>query len=169
MGLMTKYILCFLLIVLDQVTKLATVLNLPLVSHRTGYPYGGIGVFQEVLGVEFSLVHATNTGAAWSMFQDYPSILLFARIILISLLGLYLFFAYREKIPFSWILIISGAISNVIDHFLYGHVIDMFHFILWGYDYPVFNVADSMIVIGAFILIFSNTFSLRKHAEQRKN
>lgn len=161
---MAKCILCFLLIGLDQIVKLATVLNLPLVSHRGGYPYGGIGVFKDVLGVEFSLVHATNTGAAWSMFQDYPSILLYARIILISLLGVYLLFAYREKVPLPWVLIISGAISNVIDHFLYGHVIDTFHFILWGYDYPVFNVADSMIVIGAFILIFSNTIPCRKNA-----
>ncbi|CRX38740.1 signal peptidase II [Estrella lausannensis] len=166
---MFRCILCFLLIAIDQIVKFATVLNLPLVSMRTGYPYGGIGVFQNVMGVEFSLVHATNTGAAWSMFQDYPSILLFARIVLISLLVIYLFFAYRDKIPLPWVLILSGAISNVIDHFLYGHVIDMFHFILWGYDYPVFNVADSLIVIGAFILIFSNTFSAREHAEQRKN
>lgn len=166
---MARCVLCFLLIGLDQLVKLATYLNLPLVSHRLGYPYGGIAVFKDMMGVEFSIVHATNTGAAWSMFQDYPSLLLYARIILIAAISLYLYFTYREKIPLSWILILSGAISNVIDHFIYGHVIDMFHFILWGYDYPVFNVADSMIVIGAVLLIFGNSIPIAKHAEQKKN
>ena len=47
-------------------------------------------------------------------------------------------------------LILAGAISNVIDTFVYGHVVDMIHFTFWGYDYAVFNLADSAVCLGVF-------------------
>jgi len=142
----------FALIGIDQLIKILT-LNLDPMSYAHGYPYYGIGVFKDFYGVEFSLVHAANTGAAWSMFSDWPKALLAVRILLIAMLGTLLF---RNKLPerLPWVLIFSGALSNVIDYFLYGHVIDMFHFVLWGYDYPVFNMADSLIFSGAVLLLF---------------
>ena len=145
------------LIAIDQCVKLWT-LALPLMSYTQGYPYEGIAVFKDFFGIEFSLVHATNVGAAWSLFSNYSKELLFIRILLIIGLALYLIshkapFCFRGKLP--WILIFSGAVSNVIDHFLYAHVIDMFHFILWGYDYPVFNVADAYIFSGALLLVLN--------------
>lgn len=121
-----------------------------------GYPYGGIGVFPDFYGIEFSLVHATNKGAAWGTFSEFGSLLLIARLFLIAFL-IYYFLKHTSfyiRLPLT--LIIAGAMGNIIDIFLYGHVIDMFHFILFGYDYPVFNIADSAICIGiALYLIFS--------------
>lgn len=117
------------------------------------YPYGGVSVFKNFFGIEFSLVHATNTGAAWSIFADHGSLLLYLRIVLIA--GL-IYFYFKEKtsyLKFPIALIIAGAFGNILDIFFYGHVIDMFYFVFWGYSYPVFNIADSAICVGVFLYI----------------
>ena len=151
-------------LLLDQVSKWFVSTHLPLIESATyQYPYGGIGVFRDFFGIEFSLNHMTNTGAAWGMLGKYPLPLIFLRIGLISALIVY--FLYFNQ-HFSWqlplILVIAGAIGNVIDFFVYGHVVDMFHFVLFGYDFPVFNVADSAITIGIVCLFILNFFEEKK-------
>ena len=151
----------FLLLILfaDLFSKYWIQNNLPLMDSYN-FPYGGIGVFKDLSGIEFSLVHATNTGAAWSLFSNYPRSLFFIRIILIVMLTIYYFKEKSSLLKFPIALIIVGALGNVLDILLYGHVIDMFHFVLWGYHYPIFNVADSAICIGVFLyLIFPWTLS----------
>jgi len=134
----------------DFFTKQLVVETLPLMSyHQPYYPYGGVGVFQNLFGLEFSIVHAINRGAAWGMFANWQTYLMIVRFLLIGVLVVYFLFYNKKRswnIPLA--LIIAGALGNIIDYFLYGHVIDMFHFILWGYDYPVFNLADSAIFLG---------------------
>lgn len=126
------------------------------------YPYKGIAIFKNFFGIEFSIVHATNKGAAWGLFSDFQFYLICLRIILIISLFVYLLFFNRFSsriIPLT--LISLGALGNILDYFLYGHVIDMFHFVLWRYDFPVFNVADSMICIGIFLLVISSWFETK--------
>jgi len=123
------------------------------------YPYGGIGVFKDFMGIEFSISHQINHGAAWGMLADYQIPLLYLRIGLIISLVVYAIFINKNStwnIPLT--LIIAGATGNVIDYFIYGHVVDMFHFVFWGYDFPVFNIADSSIFIGIFLLIIFSFF-----------
>ncbi|MBN4067406.1 signal peptidase II [Simkania negevensis] len=113
------------------------------------YPYGGVGVFQHFFGIECSVIHVTNTGAAWSFFSEYPGRLLIVRFAMVFLLACYLFFGnhrFATAVPLS--LILAGAVGNIIDNILYGHVIDMFSFVFWGYHYPVFNLADAFITMG---------------------
>lgn len=120
------------------------------------FPYGGIAVFKGLLGVDFSIVHAINKGAAWGILSQYQQLLLIGRIILIALVVVYaLFFNKNRSYDIPLALIITGAFANVLDYFIYGHVIDMFYFTFWGYHYPVFNVADSAICIGVAWLIFA--------------
>ncbi len=125
----------------------------------SSYPYGGIGIFKSFLGIEFSIIHATNKGAAWGVLANYQTGLIILRLFLVF--GL-IFYVYnnpkytRWRLPLT--LIIAGAIGNISDYFLYGHVIDMLHFVLWGYDYPVFNVADSAIFCGIIWLIAASFF-----------
>ena len=148
---------CFILIV-DQLIKRFVYHDLPVIdSSYYSYPYGGIGVFKNFGGIEFSINHMTNTGAAWGIFGNYQLPLIILRGILIVGLIIYLFcFNDSRSSQFPLILIIAGAIGNVLDYFIYGHVIDMFHFVLWGYDFPIFNLADTSISIGiAYLFILS--------------
>lgn len=152
----------FTVLLIDQISKFATFKYLPLIeSYYYHYPYGGIGVFKDFFGIEFSLNYMANKGAAWGVLGDYQIPLLIMRICLIF--GLLLYF-FRNKTPSALqiplALILAGAIGNVLDFFIYGHVIDMFHFVLWGYDFPVFNVADSAISIGIGLLFILSWFYL---------
>lgn len=129
--------------------------SIPLMSQSPHfYPYGGIGIFKDFLGIEFSINHHINTGAAWGTFQSWPTLLLFSRLILISvMLGYFLFGKIEKEYNLPIVLILSGAVGNIFDYFLYGHVIDMFHFVLWGYDFAVFNLADTAICLAVGWLI----------------
>lgn len=140
----------FAVLFLDQLSKFIVYSFIPLMDASAyWYPYGGIGIFKNLWGIEFSINHMTNKGAAWGLFGHYQLPLLIFRTGLIGALGVYLFRFNRHS---SWqiplVLILAGATGNVLDFFLYGHVVDMFHFVLWGYDFPVFNLADSAITIG---------------------
>ena len=122
------------------------------VIHK--YPYGGIGLFHDCLGIDCCINRVYNTGGAWGMFSDYPRILLSIRCVIISLLSVYVWttasLTFFRRCALSIICI--GAIGNVIDYFIYGAVVDMIHCVFWGYSYPVFNVADTLIVGGVAAL-----------------
>jgi signal peptidase II len=149
-----------LLFCLDFATKFWVDASIPLrATHPHFYPYGGVGVYRNFLGTEFSIVHAINLGAAWGAFADLQIPLLILRMTLVAVLIAFVFFWNRQP---SWriplVLIIVGALGNIIDFFHYGHVVDMFSFVLWGYDYPVFNVADICIVSGISWLFLASFF-----------
>ena len=137
----------------DFVLKKWTQSQLPLMNAFAPYPFGGIGIFRDLLGIDFSIVHVVNKGAAWGIFSSWKYMLVFLRIAIIIVLFLSNFFWSKAKENrWALMLIIVGATSNVIDFFYYGHVIDMLYFNFWGYSYPVFNIADSAIFIGALLL-----------------
>lgn len=154
------FALALIILAIDQASKLLVHLSLPLMnSYAYVYPYGGIGIFQNFLGIEFSISHATNRGAAWGILADYQTALLCFRMLLVA--GLMAYFWRSERHPIWRIplaLVIAGAFGNILDAFFYGHVIDMLHFVFWGYDYPTFNVADSVIFLGIASLMFASWF-----------
>lgn len=145
-----------ILFAVDFATKYYTSTSLPLLGSTSPYyPYGGIALFHDFLGIDFSIVHATNRGAAWGILSSYQELLLAGRIVTIVVLTTYaLFFNKNSRLDLPLALIISGATANICDYFIYGHVIDMFNFTFWGYHYPVFNVADSAICLGVALLFF---------------
>ncbi len=147
--------------ILDRLIKGYVNLNImPISMVFPFYPYGGIGVFQNWWGgIDFSINHVTNTGAAWGFLATFDQWLLILRVALIIGIVAYLFFfnkAKEKQLPFVFIL--TGAIGNVVDHFVYGHVIDMFHFKFWGYSFAVFNIADIAIFCGVALLFFGPIF-----------
>ena len=145
------------LFLLDFITKKLVIHFLPSPQELFMGDGSDIVIFKNFFGIELSITHAINTGAAWGYFGQFPYLLLAFRIILISLLtGYLLFFRTPLQFRFPLMLILTGAVGNVVDFFLYGHVIDMIHFVFWGYSYPVFNIADSCIFVGtAMILILT--------------
>lgn len=150
----------FLILLCDQLTKAWVYAFLPIIdSSSYWYPYGGVGIFRNFAGIEFSINHMTNTGAAWGAFGHYQIPLIILRVILIGVLCYYLFFMNRHRLwQIPLVMIIAGAVGNVIDFFIYGHVVDMFHVVLWGYDFPIFNIADSAITLGIASLFFISWF-----------
>jgi signal peptidase II len=146
----TPFILALVIFVADQASKAYIYTHIPLALYNSmWYPYNGIPVFENFGGIEFSIVHAHNKGAAWGVLANYQLQLLIFRILLILGMIVYLFFLNKNRsytIPLT--LVVTGALGNVVDYFVYGQVIDMLHFVLWGYDFPVFNIADSAITIG---------------------
>ncbi len=117
------------------------------------------------LGIDLSWTLTTNIGAAWGILNDLPFLLLFLRLLFIFLLiGIYAA-VNPTRIPVA--LIISGALSNIFDTLYRGYVIDMIHFRFWGWDYPVFNIADICICIGVFGLIWNSFFHKGKKRASR--
>ena len=90
----------------------------------------------------------------------------------IIVIFLIVYYLLKNKVywveKYSLLLIISGAVGNLIDRIMYGYVIDFLDFIIFGYDFPVFNIADSFITIGAIGLIISILF-LNKEGENAGN
>lgn len=143
------FVLAIWIFALDILSKYWTHLYLPVMNASLWeYPYGGIGIFRYVGGVEFSISHAINRGAAWGILADFQGYLLLARGAFVVGLIVALGFNRRPAWTAPLLLIITGATGNILDYFLYGHVVDMLHFVFWGYDFPVFNIADSAICLG---------------------
>ncbi len=141
--------LAALVLVLDQITKVL-VMN-QLTAYQEVIPLTGF----------FNLVHVHNTGAAFSLFADQPGWQRgFFMAVGVAAAGfmLYLLRQTRGRPAFSiaLALILGGAVGNVIDRALYGHVIDFLDFHMAGWHWPAFNVADSGISVGAVLLVLDS-------------
>jgi len=161
---MRKCALFLLILFLDFTSKYWVMHHLPLIHLYQGFPFGGIGIVDTAL-LKFSIVHTTNTGTAWGLFSNFQGLLLFFRLAITGGIICFLFFAKPPKyLQIALTVIAAGAIGNIVDFFLYGHVIDMFYFIFYQYSYPIFNVADSAIFCSVVYLLFkTKKEKLRRH------
>lgn len=149
----------FFLLALDVASKKIALAYIPHILWGEVYPFGGIPVFS--CGVSCSLNTAFNTGAAWGLFSGHSGLLFLIRALIISALIFYLIRQREQKLSL-W-LIVVGAVGNAVDYCLYGFVIDFIHLNFWGYTFPIFNFADSLITIGAAWLFLTP----KKHAITR--
>ena len=140
---------------LDVVSKFLTVRYIPNIAEGYfSFPYGGRGVFRDFLGVDFSIVYLQNTGGAWGIFRNFSNALFGLRCVFVAVLVVYLlFFSKTRTYDYPLALVIGGAVGNILDFALYGHVVDMLNFRFWNYDYPVFNIADMAIFVGMVWLV----------------
>lgn len=101
----------------------------------------------------FDLMNVRNTGAAWSMLSGAR--VLFLVLTPIVCAGLIYYFIKKEDVYqlTAISLILAGALGNYYDRVVFGYVRDMFAFNIFGYNFPVFNIADSAVSIGVGILI----------------
>ncbi len=151
-----KFLFLFGLLSLDILSKIGA-LSWVAPMHSGSYPFGGIGILQNIFGISFSLNTVFNTGAAWGIFSGYPLLLFLFRVLMIGGLVFFLCFEKKKAKNFPLWLIATGAIGNAIDYLLYGHVVDFFHFVFWGVSFPVFNCADAYISIGvAWLFLFES-------------
>ncbi len=126
--------------VIDRVAKILISSNMAL------------GQSNELIPGFFSLTHVTNTGAAWSFLSGHTWVLTLASEMLILFL-LILFRNNRDaKLRAGICIVIGGAAGNLYDRIFSGFVTDFLDFNIFGYDFPVFNVADIFVVCGTIFL-----------------
>jgi len=98
--------------------------------------------------VIFSINYIENKGIIFGLFQEEGMKIILATFVLILLL--ILMTIQEKKYFYSFVFLLSGTLSNLIDRMLLGYVRDFIDFKIW----PVFNLADSFIVVGVFLLIY---------------
>jgi signal peptidase II len=150
----TAAIVILIAVVLDQAVKLLVEASLPLEQAVPILPF-------------LALYRTYNLGVAFSLLSGMEREVIVGMRILIVAFVLWLWRRTAKDRPFAHIgfaLIIAGAIGNLIDGFLYGHVIDyvLFHTASWSF--AVFNLADSFISIGAALVIIDELVGPKKTA-----
>lgn len=138
------YIISLILLFLDQVSKIIVL------------KYLNYGESIEIINNLFSLTLLKNTGGAFSILSG--------NVFLLSVIGLVVlggacFYIKKENITskiesISISLILGGLVGNLIDRIFRGGVIDFLDFRIFGYSYPVFNLADIFLVVGVVLYIY---------------
>lgn len=140
------YIFALISLIIDQIVKI-------LVSN-----YLILGQTIKIINNFFYLTYVQNKGAAFSILIGYRYILIIITFIFLY----YLHKCIKKQKSFNKLEIISygllfgGIIGNLIDRIIYGYVIDYFDFMIFNYNFPIFNLADSFIVIGCIILVINS-------------
>lgn len=134
------------------------VLVLDIISKIIIRHYFFLGESIKVIDNFLSITYVRNTGAAWSIFQNNTMMVLIVSFIVICLIITYISKnkpdKFIKKIIYSFVL--GGALGNFFDRLIYGYVIDFIDIKIINYNFPIFNIADSAIVIGVIILIYQN-------------
>ncbi len=99
-----------------------------------------------------------NYGVSFGMFNEYDMDQSIFLVLSACIIALMLWAYYAHIISGYCMLMVGGAISNCIDRVVHGAVFDFIDLHAFGYHYPTFNVADSMIVSGAILLSTQNFF-----------
>lgn len=102
----------------------------------------------------FDLEYSENTGGGFSIFDGNTTALTAVTFVVLVIVGIYLIFSLKESewLRISLVFVFGGGIGNNVDRVAFGHVRDFIRFAFWR-DFPIFNIADSFITIGMFMLI----------------
>ncbi|HCN60635.1 MULTISPECIES: signal peptidase II [Mammaliicoccus] len=132
-----------LLIVFDQLTKFMIVKSLE------------VGESVKVISKVIYITSHRNQGAAWGILQG--KMWLFYIVTVVVLVILFMFFkneGYGQPVmQLGLSLLIAGSIGNFIDRLFRGEVVDFIDTYIFGYNFPIFNVADAALTIGVIVLI----------------
>jgi signal peptidase II len=142
------FLLALIVVLLDRWSKRLVAARIAMYKHI------------QIIPGFFRITHTENTGAAFSLFADSPSHWKTALLIGFSLLAMVIVTALLWKqtraltmTGVALSLILGGAVGNLWDRVASGRVVDFLLFYVKRYEWPVFNLADSAIVIGAGLLV----------------
>jgi signal peptidase II len=155
------FTLALLVVLLDRWTKHLAATRIALYAHI------------QIIPGFFRLTHTENTGAAFSLFADSPSHWKTGLLIAFSVVAMIVVFAllWKQQRPLTLTgialsLILGGAVGNLWDRVASGRVVDFLLFYVKQYQWPVFNLADSAIVVGASLLVIEILFHKPAHEPQ---
>lgn len=148
-------ILSIIFLIIDQITKILVVNSL--------VPGENIEIIKNI----FSIIYTNNTGAAFSILLGKR---IFLIVVAVLIIGVLLYYIKRNKIEkkidiIALSFVIGGSLGNLIDRIVRGYVIDFISIKIGNYNFPIFNVADILIVIGVFLLLLS---SRRRQSDDNK-
>ena len=136
------YIIAVLVLILDQVSK--SIVEI----------FVNLNESVQVIKNFFYITVVHNTGGAWSIFSNYSYLFIIASIIAIVLLIKFMFgFKNNLRNNIAFASLFGGIFSNLADRIFLGYVRDFLDFKIFGYNYPIFNIADIAIVVGVILLV----------------
>ena len=139
--------------VLDQLTKYIAINNL--------VEFHSVFVIKDF----FAWTLCYNTGGAWSIFSNSTWALVIVSLVALGLLVYSLFKTKNRLYTIAASIFMGGLIGNLIDRIFRGQVTDFLDFIIFGYDFPIFNVADIFIVCSAILIGVSFIIGDKKNEE----
>ena len=135
--------------ILDRVTKVWILTELEVGQSIELFSYPPVAI-----------THHLNTGIAFCLLPQYQSVILLVNCVIITFVTIFYIQVSRESMwkveSLGSALILGGALGNLFDRFKYQAVIDFIDFRVW----PVFNLADSFICIGATIMIIDSVYRM---------
>lgn len=146
------FLIAIAIVILDRLSKLSIITNFSLNETMSIFSF-----------LSFTRVH--NFGVAWGALQGKGiiSILVSILVLLLIYINLEKIFKMQNYVILGISLILGGALGNLIDRLVYGYVIDFIDFHWW----PVFNIADIALVIGAVLFILQKE-SIHKEITNKK-
>lgn len=153
------FILTIVMITVDRITKYFIATGMEL------------GEKINIIDNFFYITHHTNKGAAWGIFHNADMTLILGIVsVVVSIVMIFVFFRFDKwPIHLSLAMIISGALGNAYGRILHGEVTDFLDFYIFGYDFPIFNVADMMVTVGTVILVVYILFFYKDSEKKFKN
>ncbi|GAA0853447.1 signal peptidase II [Paenibacillus glucanolyticus] len=150
---MVYYLIAFVLFLIDQGTKYLIAQNLELYEQIP------------VIGDFFLITSSRNRGAAFGILQDQLWFFIVVTLIVVAGIIWYLQKVVKEGrrlLPTALALVLGGALGNFIDRLVMGEVVDFLQFNFGSYTFPIFNIADSCIVIGVALIILDTLLDGRR-------
>ncbi|WP_412520246.1 signal peptidase II [Staphylococcus simulans] len=140
-------------LILDQITKAYIVKTM------------SVGDSYSVIPGFLNITSHRNTGAAWGILSGKMG---FFFLVTIVVLGLLVYFYIKEARGHFWMqiaisLLFAGALGNFIDRMKNGKVVDFIDTYIFGYDFPIFNVADSSLTVGVILILILLLFDSKKN------
>lgn len=152
---MVYYLIALIVFLIDQGTKYLIATRLELAEQIP------------VIGNFFLITSHRNRGAAFGILEGQQWF--FFIVTLVVVVGIVWYMnkvkATHKLLPVALALVLGGAIGNFLDRMLMGEVVDFLMFNFGSYTFPIFNVADSCIVIGAGLIILDSLRDLKNGEE----
>lgn len=148
---MVYYLIALILFLIDQVTKYVIATRMELGEQ--------IPVIKDF----FIITSHRNRGAAFGILQGQQWFFIIITIVVVSGIVWYLnkTKGSRRLLPTALALVLGGAVGNFLDRLLTGEVVDFLMFNFGSYTFPIFNVADSCIVIGVGLIILDTLLDMK--------
>ena len=143
-------------IIVDQLTKFLVV------------KYMTLGQSISVIDNFLYITSHRNEGAAWGILQGK---MIFFYVLTLVVIGLVILWIRKLDIKKEKLLVIAlslilgGALGNFIDRVMYQHVVDFINTYIFGYDFPIFNIADSALCIGVFLMAVDAILDIKRHSQ----